>query len=82
AMKAYSNAISGINPETVTASATAAKALAEMASNLPNSGGVVGWFMGENDMDQFAAQLVPFGEAMKAYGEAVSGIDGASIESS
>ena len=82
AMKDYSNAISGINPETVTASATAAKALAEMASNLPNSGGVVGWFMGENDMDQFAAQLVPFGEAMKAYGEAVSGIDGASIESS
>ncbi|WP_301889666.1 tape measure protein [Bacteroides caecimuris] len=82
AMKSYSNAISGINPETVTASATAAKALAEMASNLPNSGGVVGWFMGENDMDEFAAQLVPFGEAMKAYGEAVSGIDGASIESS
>lgn len=82
AMKAYSNAISGINPETVTASATAAKALAEMASNLPNSGGVVGWFTGENDMDEFAAQLVPFGEAMKAYGEAVSGIDGASIESS
>ncbi len=82
AMKSYSNAISGINPETVTASATAAKALAEMASNLPNSGGVVGWFMGENDMDQFAAGLVPFGEAMKAYGEAVSGIDAASIESS
>ncbi|NBH27253.1 phage tail tape measure protein [Lachnospiraceae bacterium] len=82
AMKSYSNAISGINPEIVTASATAAKALAEMASNLPNSGGVVGWFMGENDMDQFAAGLVPFGEAMKAYGEAVSGIDAASIESS
>lgn len=82
AMKSYSNAISGINPETVTASATAAKALAEMASNLPNSGGVVGWFMGENDMEQFAAGLVPFGEAMKAYGEAVSGIDAASIESS
>ena len=82
AMKAYSNAISGINPETVTASATAAKALAEMASNLPNSGGVVSWFTGGNDMGQFGEQLIPFGEAMKSYSDAISGIDVEAITNS
>ena len=82
AMKRYSDAVVGLNPETVTASATAAKALAELANNLPNSGGVAGFFAGENDMADFANQLVPFGLAMKAYSIAVSGIDADAITSS
>ena len=40
--KRYSDGIAGINPEVITASSNAALALAEMASKLPNSGGVVG----------------------------------------
>ena len=41
--------------------------LAELASKLPNSGGLAGWFAGENDMTAFGEQLVPFGEALKSY---------------
>ena len=82
AMAKFGQAVSGINPGVVTASAMAANALANMASNLPNSGGVAGFFAGENDLGDFAEQLIPFGEAMKAYSLAVSGIDAGAVEAS
>ncbi len=43
------------------------KAMAEMASTIPNSGGSSAFFAGENDMDAFGEQLVPFGEGMKEF---------------
>ena len=39
------------------------------------AGGVVGFFAGENDMDAFGEQLVPFGEAMKEFSIAVTGLN-------
>ncbi len=82
AMRQYSDSINGINPEAITASATAAKSLSELASNLPNSGGVVSWFTGDNDISEFADQLLPFGQGMKAYSDAVSGLDANVVQSS
>lgn len=79
AMKEFSIAIEGMNPELVSNAATAGKALAEMAATVPNSGGVVGFFAGENDMDMFAEQLIPFGEAMKGFADVVVGLDGNAV---
>ena len=45
--------------------------MSEMASTLPNSGGVVSWFTGNNDMDKFGEQLIPFGEAMQEFANTV-----------
>ena len=73
-MKGYSDAVTGINVEAVSASADAAKKLAEMAKSLPNSGGLLGKIMGENDIGAFGDQLKGFGEGLMNYGEAVSGI--------
>ena len=75
AMKQFSDEIAGIDGEVVANAAVAAKTLAEMAATLPNSGGVVGFFAGENDMGAFGDQLVPFGEAMKAFADSVAGLD-------
>ena len=75
AMKQFSDEIAGIDGEVVANAAVAGKTLAEMAATLPNSGGVVGFFAGENDMDAFGEQLVPFGEAMKAFADSVAGLD-------
>lgn len=75
AMMEFSLAVTGLNADTVTNAATAGKAMAEMASTIPNSGGVVGFFAGENDIGEFGKQLVPFGKAMKSYSDAISGID-------
>lgn len=75
AMVDFSNAIEGMKPDAVINAANAGKAMAEMARTLPNSGGVLGFFAGENDMEDFAAQLVPFGEALKNYSLAVTGLE-------
>lgn len=80
--KQYYNSIKGINGDVVQASANAAKALAEMASNLPNKGGIVSWFTGDNDLASFGESLVPFGKSMKKYADAVSGINPAVVVSS
>ena len=70
----YGEAIANITPETVTASADAAAALFAVAQNVPNQGGVVSWFAGDNTLSQFAEGLVPFGEAMQSYAQSVTGL--------
>lgn len=75
AMSDFAESVRGMDADAVVNAATAGKAMAELAATLPNSGGVAGFFAGENDMDDFAAQLVPFGEAMRDYSLAVQGLD-------
>lgn len=73
AMAEYSNAVKGkIDAEAVTASTNAGRAIAELASELPNSGGVLGFFVGNNDMEKFGSQLKNFGQALADYSEIVS----------
>jgi tape measure domain-containing protein len=73
-MKKFGDSIKGLDANAVTEAATAGKAMAEMATTIPNSGGVVGFFAGENDMGAFGDQLAPFGKAMKDFGDAVRGL--------
>lgn len=82
AMRQFGDAINGLDANAVTEAAIAGKAMAEMATTIPNSGGVVGFFAGENDMGEFGKQLVPFGEAMKAFGDAVRGLEADAIVNS
>ena len=73
AMAAFSTSVSGIDESAVTAAANAGKVMAEMASALPNSGGLAGFFAGENDMGTFGYQLVQFGLAIKSFSDTVKG---------
>lgn len=82
AMRQFGDAITGLDANAVTEAAIAGRAMAEMATTIPNSGGVVGFFAGENDMGEFGKQLVPFGEAMKAFGDAVRGLEADAIVNS
>lgn len=82
AIKEYGDAVAGINTSGIQQSVDAGKALAELANALPNSGGVAGFFAGENDMDEFGEQLVTFGESITAYGEAVANINTSGIQAS
>ena len=74
AMMKFSNTISGLDGDLVSTAAIAGKTLAEMAATLPNSGGVVGFFAGENDMGTFGEQLVGFGESMMNFADTVDGL--------
>ena len=78
----YSKLIKGIDGEAVQASAVAAKSLAEFANNIPNSGGLAGFFAGENDVDVWGAKLPGFGKNLKKYSDSIKGIDGNSIQAS
>ena len=80
--KRYSDEIAGINPEVITASSNAALALAEMASKLPNSGGLAGKIFGENDLSDFGAELEKFGPYIKRYGDQVKGLDSGAVKAS
>ena len=79
AMKGFADEVAGMDTAVVGEASTAGKALAEMAATLPNSGGVAAWFAGENDMNLFSEQLVPFGQAMKGFADEVAGMDTAVV---
>ena len=74
-LKAFSDSVNGINAENITAAANAAKALAEMADTIPNEGGMVAWFTGENSMSKFAGELPTLGKGLKAFSDSVNGIN-------
>lgn len=73
--KQYYDAVSGIDGGVVEASANAAMSLAKFAENLPNSGGLVSWFTGDNSLAKFADELSKFGPSFKQYASSVSGVD-------
>lgn len=81
-IKSYADSVAGIDASAITASANAAQALSTMASNLPNSGGLISWFAGENDISTFGEQLVSFGTSIKSYSDSVSGVNAENVVAS
>jgi tape measure domain-containing protein len=74
AMADFSAAVSGnIDEGAVTAAANAGKLLAEMASVIPNEGGLVSLFAGDNKLEDFYPKLVPFGKAMAEFSSTIAG---------
>ena len=79
AIKAFSIAVQGVDTNSIVNAAAAGKALTDFANSIPNTGGIVSLFTGNNDIGKFGVQLVPFGLAIKAFSIAVQGIDTNSI---
>lgn len=84
----YSNAITaggGIDSEAITASAEAAKGLADIAANLPSTGGKWQEWFGGKSLATFGSQLSLFGVSLAAYSESITsggGIDAKAITNS
>ena len=74
-IRAFADSVAGIDGTAVQAAANAAKALAEMTATIPNEGGVVGWFAGENSIVKFASELPILGVGLKAFADSVAGMD-------
>ena len=81
-MKKYSDNIKGLDSDAVVNSTNAAKSIVEFARNVPNSGGVVSWFTGENNIDSFGKMLPSFGANIKKYSDNVKGLDADVVENS
>ena len=83
ALRMYATAVSGVDFGPVQESAVAGQALSDLASTLPKEGGLAQAIFGETtDMDEFGAQIVAFGLALKLYAAAVAGLDTESIQNS
>ena len=80
-LKGFSDSVAGINTENVTAASKAAKSLTEMTKNIPNEGGVVGWFAGENSIAKFGKDLPALGKGLKGFSDSVAGINSENITS-
>lgn len=72
----YGKAVLGIGDykSDIKKSVDVAEELIKIAEIVPNSGGVLGFIVGNNDLQKFAQNLKPFGEALVDYGTAVHGI--------
>lgn len=81
-LKEYGVAVQGVNSEAISASVTAAEGINEVAKAIPNSGGLVALFTGDNDILSFSTKLVTFGKSLVSYSKSVEGLDTASIENS
>ena len=83
AIAEFSSEVEGkVNGDAVTNAANAGKAIAELAKALPNEGGVVGFFAGENDIATFGENLALFGKSLADYSQTVAGINTTVIENS
>ena len=83
ALRMYAATVAGVDFGPVQESAVAGQALSDLASTLPKDGGLAQAIFGEStDMDEFGAQIVAFGLALKLYADAVSGLDTESIQNS
>ena len=80
AMQAYSDAVKGIKPEAVEASANAALMLTEVNKNLPETGGLRGFINGDKSLVEFANGLSDLGPAIKKYAEGSEGFKGENLE--
>ena len=87
AVAAFSDAItsggtSSIDEDAVEAAANAGEMMAELANNLPKTGGFLEAFTGKKSMADFGADLESFGESMASYAESISGITPESVTAS
>ena len=76
-INAYVNAVKDITNDQITAAQNTipvAQSLADVTALLPNTGGIIGGILGNNDAGSFGSQLEAFGQGIKAYAVAVNGI--------
>lgn len=74
AIAEFSSTVAGkVDASAVEAAANAGKIMADMASTIPNSGGLLGFFAGENDIDTFGTMLKSFGKSIVSFSETVAG---------
>ena len=66
-LSSYSNSVAGVNCDKIKESADATLIIARMAQEIPNEGGIVSWFTGDNDLGGFGKGLSKYGSYLTEY---------------
>lgn len=72
---AFADNCNDINTEGLDAGCRAIEALAAASTSIPNSGGLFGNLVGENDWATFGTGLADLGSAIKSFSESGTGVD-------
>ena len=73
----FSDTVKGkIDVASVEAAASAGKMLTALAETIPNEGGIVSWFTGDNKLDTFGERLEEYGESLAKFAKSIAGFDG------
>ena len=75
ALTAYSLIVKLCDNSAVEASIASAQALVQIADTIPNTGGILALFTGDNDFATFGKQLILFGLALAGYSAVLHGVD-------
>lgn len=75
ALKNYAAAVADLDIDSIQASAQAGQALSDLASALPDSGGLVSWLFGDNEIGDFGASMESFGNSLKTYSDSLADVD-------
>ena len=74
-LKAFADATAGINTDSLSGVTGVAKSIAELTNNIPNSGGVAAWFIGEQSISKFGTELGRLGLGLKSFAQTTAGIN-------
>ena len=75
ALKNYAAAVADLDIDSIKASAQAGQALSDLANALPDSGGLVSWLFGDNEIGDFGASMESFGSSLKTYSDSLAHVD-------
>lgn len=78
----FANSVDGLNSEAVENAANAGRMVADLAKAIPNTDGVLGDILGNNDIDDFGTRLKPFGDGLVAYANSIKDLDVNAVEKS
>lgn len=79
-IQAFAEKVKDVKGKQVQGAADALLILTDAANQIPNSGGLVGAFAGENDMDTFGKQMSTFGTFVQAFAEKVKDVKGDQVQ--
>ncbi len=79
-IKKFADVVKDVKPEAVQGAASAAKIMAEVASNLPAQGGLVQKMFGEKKLSDFGMELVAFGPSIKMFATIVKDVNPEAVE--
>lgn len=78
----YAGKVKGVDFSSVEASANAALLIARFADNIPNQGGILADWVGDNSIKMFVEDLATLADPLVEYAGKVKGVDFSSVEAS
>lgn len=79
-LKSFGTEVAGVNTEAISSAAPAMQALTNVLNNVPSAGGIAQFIAGSKNWNTLSANLPAMGNALKTFGDNVSGVKADGIQ--